>query len=324
MAATAATTAAAGAWATDGVFTFAGLGKAGGADGVLNTGVLTPTVSPVWAIDALIGRRIKLDAIWYDISDNDATTATITGPPGDATYTYLLGGVPIAGDAVSVKHAMTIDGAATARIPPTAGTFASLDLATAGGASPGLVVTGIVALAATVIAGLENLDDSGVGAVLTVTATSAETTVNQGYACAGTTVFTGTVTGGGPAAAGIGIDVTGALTATRVTGTSDSDIGVDANGGIITADIEGMSNSSFGVYSDVFSTIVADNITAQSTSEVAFHALGTLTQGAGAAGVNISVHRLDGGQAMGFAAAATISDELKITYVSNQTTPLVI
>ena len=341
MAATA-TTAAAGAWADDGKFTIAGLGTASGADGVLNTGILTPTVSPAWTVDALIGRRIKLDATWYAISDNDATTATITGPPGDATYTYLLGGPPIATDIVAVAHAMTIDGAATARIPPTAGTLASLDLAVAGGASPGLTVTGTVALVCTAtIQGIENLDDSGVAAVLTITG-SGETTLNERYTCAGTTTWSGTVTGGGPASTS-GVVVNGALAALTVTGMSNADsgvyndgtitgnvtgtsnagTGVDNLGGTITGDVTGTCGSGWGVINDG-GTIVADSITATSTSYIAFiDDGGTLTESTGAAGVNLTVRRLDGGQAI-VLDGTTISDELNITYVSNQTTPLVI
>ena len=321
MAATA-TTAAAGAWATDGVFTIAGLGTSSGIDGDLNTGVLTPGSGEAWTPGALVGRRMKLDAIWYAISANDATTATITGPPADATYTYLLGGVPIAGDIVSVAHAMTNDGAATARIPPTAGTLASLDLAAAGGASPGLVVTGTVALLATTITGLENLDDSGAAAMLTVTATSANTTLNQGYICAGTSIFSGTVTGGGPACAAVGVYVSGTMTSATATGTSDSGFGVEV-AGTSTGDLVGTSNSDYGVAISA-GNVMADNITAQSTSEIAFHDNnGTLTESTGAAGVNLSVRRLDGGQALELQ-ATTISDELKITYVSNPTVPLVI
>ena len=49
----------------------------------------------------------------------------------------------------------------------------------------------------------------------------------------------------------------------------------------------------------------------------------TPTEGAGAAGVNLSVRRLDGGQAMQLE-TTTISDELKVTYESNTTRPLVV
>ena len=68
--------------------------------------------------------------------------------------------LPVATDDVQIKHAMTVDGAAYARFPAV-GTFASLDLASTGGASPGLVVTGTHEIAATVVTGVENLADSG-------------------------------------------------------------------------------------------------------------------------------------------------------------------
>jgi len=233
------------------------------------------------------------------------------------------GGValPDDGDTVQIKHAMTVDGAAYAHFP-LSGTFASLDCASTGGASPSLTIIGTVEIVADIVTGIENLHDSGVAAVLTVNG-SGETTLNQGYVCAGTTEFTGTVTGGGPALADRGIRVTGSLTATKVTGMSDTDMGVENAIGSITADVEGTSNSNSGVENS--GTILADNITAKSTSGFAFYDYGgTLTEGAGAAGVNLTVRRLDGGQAVEFAAGTTISDELKITYVSNQTTPLVV
>lgn len=358
-----ASTAGAGDWGANGKWAIAGIGTASGADGVLVSGVLTPTVSPAWTVGALIGRKMKLDGTLYAISDNDATTATITAPPGDATYAYVLEGAPLPTDIVQVKHAMTVDGAVRARLPES-GTFASLDLASAGGASPGLVVTGTVEIVCTAtVLGIENLHDSGVAAVLTVTG-SGETTLNESYLCEGTTIFTGTVTGGGPADTVGGVIVSGALTATKITGTSNSSYGVLISGsitgdvigtsnssegvettgaGTITGDVIGISTDGVGVDSDGVSitgdvtgrsvsapgvvntaTIVADNITAQSTSERAFIDIGgTLTEGSGAAGVNLSVRRLDGGQAMQLE-ATTISDELKVTYISNSTTPLVV
>ena len=67
------------------------VGKTSGADGVLNTGVLTPTSSPNWVPGALIGRQIRLGTTnWYDVTDNTATTATIASPPANATYAYLV------------------------------------------------------------------------------------------------------------------------------------------------------------------------------------------------------------------------------------------
>jgi hypothetical protein len=93
---------------TDGVGAVSGIGTASGAAGVLASGILTPAVSPTWTVDALIGRRIKLTATWYTITDNDATTCTIASPPADANYDWLLGGVPIDGDAIVVAAGHTL------------------------------------------------------------------------------------------------------------------------------------------------------------------------------------------------------------------------
>jgi hypothetical protein len=111
MAATATSTAATENWSDDAAWAISGIGTASAADGVLASGVLTPTVSPAWTVSALVGRRIKLDATWYSISANSATAATITAPPADATYAYLLGGAPIAGDACIIADGtvMTLD-----------------------------------------------------------------------------------------------------------------------------------------------------------------------------------------------------------------------
>ena len=124
MAATATSTGTAN-WSTDGTWAISGIGTASGAGGVLASGVLTPTVSPGWTIGALVGRRMKLAATWYDISANTATTATITSPPADATYAYLLGGAPLATDNVVIAtgHSVADD---VARIPATSGVLLSL------------------------------------------------------------------------------------------------------------------------------------------------------------------------------------------------------
>ena len=247
----------------------------------------------------------------------------------------------VTGDVVQIRHAMTVDGAAYARFPAV-GAFASLDLAAAGGESPGLVVTGVHAIAATAITGLENLNDYGgdAQATLTVTATSCGTTLDATWTTYGITDFSCAITCGGPAASG-GIIVNGTLTAPTVTGIGDGtsygiyntgtvigdvigtggSAGVD-NEGEITGDVIGISTIGYGVES--YGPITADTITAQSTSNIAFlDEAGTLTESTGAAGVNLSVRRLDGGQAVEIR-GTTITDELKITYVSNSTTPLVI
>jgi hypothetical protein len=59
-------------------------GTMSAADGVLVSGVLTPTVSPGWTISELVGKTIRLGPTdWYAISANSATAATITAPPAD-------------------------------------------------------------------------------------------------------------------------------------------------------------------------------------------------------------------------------------------------
>ena len=168
--------------------------------------------------------------------------------------------LPVATDVVQIKHAMTVDGAAYARFPES-GTFASLDLAATGGASPGLVVTGTVEIAATTVTGIENLADSGASAVLTVTAPGgASSTLNNGYICYEDTTFTGALTVYAPAGAShnILVDVLASLTAVTISGTSQNDFGVD-NNGTITGDVIGVCMTARdGVYNNTGSTITGD------------------------------------------------------------------
>ena len=50
--------------------------------------VFTPTVSPAWVVDALIGESMTINGSTYAIEDNDATTVTLTtGPAIGATVT---------------------------------------------------------------------------------------------------------------------------------------------------------------------------------------------------------------------------------------------
>jgi hypothetical protein len=104
-------------WSTDAFGTYSGFGTVTGLDGVLVAGTLTPVVSPGWTVGALVGRRMSLGGTWYSISANTATACTITAPPGDGTYTYIVGGTPLAGDTVylgttgSTGYALTLDGA---------------------------------------------------------------------------------------------------------------------------------------------------------------------------------------------------------------------
>jgi len=57
------------------------------------TGVCTPVVNPVWVINALAGKRILLNAVWYTISSNTETTCTITGAPANGNYTWRVEGI---------------------------------------------------------------------------------------------------------------------------------------------------------------------------------------------------------------------------------------
>ena len=229
-----------------------------------------------------------------------ATRYTIqnTGSAGSiADATNWNGGValPEAGDDVQIKHAMTVDGAAYARFPAV-GAFASLDCSSTGGAAPALVVTGTVEIAATVVTGVGGLKDSGVAAVLTVTAPGGATTLaNQQYHCYTTTTFTGNITGTAAGTGAVYTEPLSVLTAVTIIGTSTDDYGVDNNGTIvgnvigvgggvrdgvynnagctITGDVTGTSDSDSGVYTD--GDIVGDVVGVSSSAE------GVLCDGAG-------------------------------------------
>jgi hypothetical protein len=57
-------------------------------DGGGNKRIFTPTASPAWVVDALIGESMTINGVTYAIEDNDATTATLTtGPAIGATVT---------------------------------------------------------------------------------------------------------------------------------------------------------------------------------------------------------------------------------------------
>jgi len=122
---------ATGNWSADASWTYTGMGTMSGADGVLASGVLTPTVSPAWTVGALVGRRMKLGATWYSVSANTATTATITSPPADATYAYLVGGAPLAGDDQTIATGQTVTFDVT-RAPATSGILGVLTFQTTG------------------------------------------------------------------------------------------------------------------------------------------------------------------------------------------------
>ena len=127
MAATA-TSAGTGNWSADATWAITGIGDSSGGDGDLNTGVLDCTGdTPGFTVDALIGRRVQLaGGTWYTITDNDANTITIDSPPADGDpLAWLLGGSPLAGDAVVIAttHTVVFN---VARAPATSGTFASL------------------------------------------------------------------------------------------------------------------------------------------------------------------------------------------------------
>jgi hypothetical protein len=111
MAATS-TARASGLWTTSATWVGSGCGtgpQSGAVAGVVNgTGVVTPAVSPVWTVDALIGRKLLLGSTYYSITDNDETTCTISTPPATANYVWSLGGKPLAGDLVSIPQAYTV------------------------------------------------------------------------------------------------------------------------------------------------------------------------------------------------------------------------
>ena len=114
-------------WSVPSTWKVEGLGTYTAADGVFDngTGILTPTVSPAWTVDALIGRYIDLDGTAYLVSDNDATTATLVAGPASDTYTYKVCGQPLATDIVVMATTYEVADD-VARIPATAGSLASL------------------------------------------------------------------------------------------------------------------------------------------------------------------------------------------------------
>jgi hypothetical protein len=59
-----------------------------GTSGSVSAGnVFTPGVSPGWVVDALINESVTVNGTSYVVSDNDATTATLTSGPGALTVT---------------------------------------------------------------------------------------------------------------------------------------------------------------------------------------------------------------------------------------------
>ena len=219
MAATATSTGT-GNWSADATWAITGIGTASGADGVLVSGVLTPTVSPAWTAGALVGRRMKLDAVWYSVSANTETTATITSPPADATYAYLLGGSPLATDVVIVAtgHIVALD---VVRAPATASTFASLTGTGTGQITVALTtgVTREIFVAGAVQAGTKPTAEglivvAGSAGTFNLTCTTATAGTNTSASCIvhnGTSAATVNVTGnivGGSANYAYGMNIT--------------------------------------------------------------------------------------------------------------------
>jgi hypothetical protein len=101
--------------------------------------------------------------------------------------------LPVAGDAVTIKHAMTIG---TGKTFPDAGTdpFLSLNLAGTGGSSPGLTVTGTVTIRATTITGFQNLSDAAATNLSVVGNVSASSYFNCNAPKATPTTITGSWT----------------------------------------------------------------------------------------------------------------------------------
>ncbi len=59
--------------------------------GTLSSGIFTPGSAPAgWTAGRLIGTKLTLDGVDYDVTANTTTTATIDSPPADDTYTWAL------------------------------------------------------------------------------------------------------------------------------------------------------------------------------------------------------------------------------------------
>lgn len=166
--------------------------------------------------------------------------------------------VPVAGDIVQIRHAMTIG---TGLTFPNVGTdpFASLDLAAAGGTNPRLTVTGDVTIRTPILTGLNMLYTAAAGD-LTITggtspAVTATTARNQGWlVCEGGDIVFGTgstMTVGGSTCPdqGIIIGEDATLTVATLSGTSADNFGVQ-NSGTLNANVTGVSNTASGVRND--------------------------------------------------------------------------
>jgi len=200
-----------------------GIGTMTGADGVLASGTLTPTVSPAWTVNALVGRKMSLGGTLYDVSANSATAATITSPPADATYTYIVTGPPLSGDTISLNgYALTLDGS-------NASTYTCVSIAArvalGGAASAGTIVpaNATSTIAANVSAGTVDLITltSAANRTLTIngTLTGGTATSKRGiYMTSGTHTIAVTSIVGGTADSAYAMNlVDGTLTALTVT-----------------------------------------------------------------------------------------------------------
>ena len=159
----------------------------------------------------------------------------------------------------------------------------------------------------------------GTGEVVgAVTDSAAANTINLGTAG----VITGIVDLGACTWTGIGTftaDTTGAL---NLGGTA-ANLDVIINGAAQRMTI-GAGGINCRTFTMTDGTVITDSIDVASVNTVAFVATaGTLTESTGAAGVALTVQRMDGGQAVQIE-GTTMSDELKITYVSNGVTPFVV
>lgn len=147
--------------------------------------------------------------------------------------------------------------------------------------------------------------------------------VGAGVGVSGTVV--GNITGSSDTGTGVdcgtGCDITG-----NTVGTSRTAWGVNACSGIVKGNITGSSTSGIGVEVSDVGAVQADKIVATSSSNYAFvlSNTATLADGVGAAGIDLTVLRLDGGAAVKIGAGVTMTDELRIVNTPVGVTPLVV
>jgi hypothetical protein len=120
---------------------------------------------------------------------------------------------------------------------------------------------------------------------------------------------------------GVGCDITG-----NVIGTSRTTWGVNICSGVLKGNVTGTSVSGIGVAVVSTGAVQADTITATSSSNYAFDFddTATLADGVGAAGIDLTVLRLDGGAAVHIGGGVTMTDDLRIVNLPVGVTPLIV